>query len=660
MLRCVLVANRGEIAVRIMASARRLGLRTVAVHSVADRHALHVRCADTGIEIGGAAATMSYLDGARVIAAARAAGADCIHPGYGFLSENADFAEAVATAGLVFVGPPPAAIRAMGLKDRAKRLMEQVGVPVTPGYHGPDQDVATLAAKASDIGYPVLVKAVAGGGGKGMRRVDDASEFAAAAQAARREALAAFGNGDLLVERFVRDPRHIEMQIFADAHGNVVHLYERDCSLQRRHQKVLEEAPAPGLDAQMREAMGRAALEAARAVGYVGAGTVEFIAEGGPHGLSGRFWFMEMNTRLQVEHPVSEAITGLDLVEWQFRVAAGEPLGFTQAQIVPRGHAVEARIYAEDPQSGFLPSMGRIEALRLPAGEGIRVDAGVAQGDIVSAYYDPMIAKVIAHGPTREAALARLSGALDAMRVAGPKTNLAFLKALCDAPGVRAGQIDTGYIERHAAELGVGVRQRDDVAVRLGALALLAGDGLASVSSPWETADAFQLGPARRHGHRFEVEGEDVEVDVIWRGPAEGGPLVRFADGESSVADLGAARARESFIMVSGGVFVLRSGRQTLVRSYDGAKAVSDRNGSGDGVVRAPMHGRLVRLCVAPGDRVTAGQVMAVVDAMKMEHSLVAASDGNVLEVGAAEGAQVAQGEPIVRIGASGHAGDGS
>src|ERR1044071_2290112 len=429
MFNSVLIANRGEIAVRIARTARRLGLRVIAVYSEADAAALHVRVADEAYLIGPPAAHESYLVIDKLIAVARRSGAQCIHPGYGFLSENAQFAEACAAAGIVFVGPPPSAIRAMGLKDQAKALMEKAGVRVVPGYHGELQDPKFLKEKAYQIGYPVLIKAVAGGGGKGMRRVDKHAEFDGALEGAAREAQSAFGDARVLIEKYVTAPRHIEMQVFADAHGNVIHLNERDCSLQRRHQKVLEEAPAPGMTDEVRAAMGRAATEAARAVGYEGAGTVEFIADGAQGLRPNGFWFMEMNTRLQVEHPVTEAITGLDLVELQFRVAAGETLPLAQSDVRIDGHAAEARLYAEDPERNFLPSTGKLATLEFPAGEGVRIDTGVEAGSVVSPYYDPMIAKVIAHGRDRGEALQRLADALGDTVVIGPHANAAFLNA---------------------------------------------------------------------------------------------------------------------------------------------------------------------------------------------------------------------------------------
>src|SRR5215470_1044243 len=453
MFSSVLIANRGEIAVRIARTAARLGMRTVGVYSEADAGSLHTRVCNDAILIGPAPPAESYLAIEKLIDAARRSGAQCVHPGYGFLSENAQFADACAKAGVVFVGPPPAAIRAMALKDHAKSLMERAGVPVVPGYHGGQQTAAFLKRKAYEIGYPVLIKAVAGGGGRGMRRVDKHAEFEDGLAAAQREAMAAFGDARVLIEKYVEAPRHIEIQVFADRNGNVIHLGERDCSLQRRHQKVMEEAPAPGMTAALRAEIGAAAVAAARAVGYVGAGTIEFIADGSTGLRSGAFWFMEMNTRLQVEHPVTEAVTGLDLVEWQLRIAAGQPLPLGQADVPIMGHAVEARVYAEDPAHGFLPSPGRVVALELPAGEGIRIDTGVAPGDVVPPDYDSMIAKIIAQAPTRDEALVRLAAALRSVVVAGPRVNTSFLRALVEHPEFRDGHFDTGFIDRHLAAL---------------------------------------------------------------------------------------------------------------------------------------------------------------------------------------------------------------
>ena len=644
MLESVLVANRGEIACRIIRTAKRLGMRTIAVHSEADADALFVQMADEAYLIGPAAARDSYLRIERIIEVAKAAGAACIHPGYGFLSERAEFAEACAQNGIVFVGPPASAIRAMGLKDAAKALVSQAGVPVVPGYHGSRQEPEFLRQKAYEVGYPILIKAVAGGGGKGMKRVDKVAEFEAALESAQREAQNAFGDPRVLIEKYVLSPRHIEIQVFADGHGNVVHLFERDCSLQRRHQKVIEEAPAPGMTPEMRAAMGQAAVEAARAVGYVGAGTVEFIADGREGLRPDRFYFMEMNTRLQVEHPVTEAITGLDLVELQFRVASGEKLPFSQDDLEINGHAVEARLYAEDPEKEFLPSTGKLWALEFPDGDGLRIDTGVEAGDEVTPFYDPMIAKVIAHGTTRDEALDRLSAALGSTVVAGPKTNVAFLKKLCDAEGFRAGQFDTGFIDRNLGALGAVARSADTRAVMAGALYLverqksqLADHGRRS-SDPWSQDDGFQLLGNRQTGLPVVVDGEPMTLALAW---SNEGPAVKTDDVASGV--------EENFTIVEAdaGVIVLREGHQTRVAFHD-PFAVDLEHMDEGGVVKAPMHGKLVAVFVQPGERVEKGQRLAVVEAMKMEHALVAPTDGEIVEIAAEPGAQVAEGARLI------------
>ena len=537
----LLIANRGEIACRVMRTAHRLGIRTVAVCSDADRDALHVATAGEAWRLGPADAARSYLDVERVIAAAKAAGADAVHPGYGFLSENPAFAEACEAAGIVFVGPPAGAIRAMGLKDAAKRAMEAAGVPVVPGYHGEDQDPAALLAQARGIGFPVLVKAVAGGGGKGLRRADTEAGFAEALEGARREARSSFGDDRVLVERCIERPRHVEVQVFADTHGHAVHLFERDCSLQRRHQKVVEEAPAPGMTEAMRAAMGAAAVAAAKAIGYRGAGTVEFIADASEGLREDRFWFMEMNTRLQVEHPVTERVTGTDLVEWQLRVAAGEPLPAGQAELSITGHAVEARVYAEDPERGFLPATGGIAHLALPLASGdLRIDHGLCEGDAVTAHYDPMLAKVIAHGPDRAAALARLAGALRAFEIAGVTTNLPFLSRLVAHPGFRAGDVDTGLIARGldtltargpvpepvltaAAMYAAGVLDASAGGMRAaGGFIGSAGAVHEGGTLDWPAADPWTVlkgwrpwGEAQQHV-RFGIDGEVVEGTVTF------------------------------------------------------------------------------------------------------------------------------------------------
>jgi 3-methylcrotonyl-CoA carboxylase alpha subunit len=646
MLPSVLIANRGEIACRIIRTARALGMRTIAVYSEADEGAMFVEMADEAHPIGPAAPAESYLVIDKIIEVAKRANAACIHPGYGFLSERAEFADACERAGIVFVGPPASAIRAMGLKDAAKALAQQAGVPVVPGYHGARQEPDFLRQKAYEVGYPVLIKAVAGGGGKGMKRVDKAADFEAALESARREAQGAFGDPRVLIEKYVLSPRHIEIQVFADGHGNVVHLFERDCSLQRRHQKVIEEAPAPGMTPEMRDVMGRAAVEAARAVGYVGAGTVEFIADGREGLRPDRVYFMEMNTRLQVEHPVTEGITGLDLVELQFRVASGEALPFSQDDLAIRGHAVEARLYAEDPESGFLPSTGKLWALRFGEGEGVRIDTGVEAGDEVTPFYDPMIAKVIAHGANRDEALDRLSAALSGTVVAGPKTNAAFLRKLCDAGEFRAGRFDTGFIDRNLEALGAVPRPASPEAVAAGALYLVQGEqdrlSLAAGASwdPWGDDDGFQLLGARETGLPVVVDGQPATLRLAFDAF---GPSVK-------VGDVTVAEEHDFTIVQAGpGVIVLHEGRQTRVALHD-PFAVDLEHLDEGGLVKAPMHGKLVAVFVAPGDRVERGQRLAVVEAMKMEHVLTAAADGEVAEVSAEPGAQVAEGARLIVI----------
>jgi 3-methylcrotonyl-CoA carboxylase alpha subunit len=643
MFASVLIANRGEIACRIARTARRLGMRTIAVYSEADAQALHVRQCDEAYPIGPAPASESYLVAATIIEAARRAGAQCIHPGYGFLSENPEFAEACAQAGIVFVGPPSAAIRAMGLKDRAKALMQKAGVPVVPGYHGERQEAALLKEKAYETGYPVLIKAVAGGGGKGMRRVDRHADFEAALESAQREATSSFGDARVLIEKYVAAPRHIEMQVFADSHGNAIHLNERDCSLQRRHQKVIEEAPAPGMSAELRAAMGEAAVKAALAVGYAGAGTVEFIADGSKGLHPGGYWFMEMNTRLQVEHPVTEAITGLDLVEWQFRVACGEKLPLTQQQVPLAGHAVEARIYAEDPARGFLPSTGTLVALRFP--DGVRVDTGVEQGSAISPYYDPMIAKMVAHAPTRDAALEMLASSIEGTVAAGPRTNLALLAALCRAPDFRAGHFDTGFIDRHPGLAGSA--DPDGAAAAYGAARLLAQDTERIVQaigrdadaplSPWDATDGFQLSGPRMVTLPLLVDGEPAEAGVSY------GP-----DG-ARIAVAGEEAARDATAIEADAIYVLRHGRQTVVRRVEPGSGDLD-HGDGDGQIKAPMHGKVLALLVVEGDRVEKGQRVAIVEAMKMEHALTARRAGRVTGIAVAAGSQVAEGARLMNI----------
>ena len=652
MISSVLIANRGEIACRIIRTARRLGLKTIAVHSEADRDALFVAMADEAHAIGPAAPRDSYLRIDRIIEAAKRSGAEAIHPGYGFLSERAEFAEACAGNGIVFVGPPASAIKAMGLKDAAKALVAQAGVPIVPGYHGARQEPEFLRQKAYEIGYPVLIKAVAGGGGKGMRRVDKQLEFEASLESAQREAAGAFGDPRVLVEKYVLAPRHIEMQVFADSHGNVVHLFERDCSLQRRHQKVIEEAPAPGMAPEMRDVMGKAAVEAARAVGYVGAGTVEFIADARQGLRPDRFFFMEMNTRLQVEHPVTEGITGLDLVELQLRVASGEPLPFTQDDLRIDGHAVEARLYAEDPERGFLPSTGKLWALRFPDNPGIRIDTGVRSGDEVTPFYDPMIAKVIAHGPDRDTALDRLSAALGTTIVAGPKSNTAFLRALCDSPEFRSARFDTGFIDQNLGGLGAVERAPSDRAVALGALCLVEeelGDLAAAhgsrsgAPSPWDASDGFQLVGERRQVFPVTVDGTRADVMLAWH---DGGLAVTVG-GETVGPEIAAATGEDAFARTPDGVYVLGGGRQTFVQRFDPFAVDLEHLDSGDSV-NAPMHGKLIAVFVAPGEQVEKGQRLAIVEAMKMEHALLSPRAGQIAEVLVEAGSQVAEGARLI------------
>ncbi|MBT9289035.1 acetyl-CoA carboxylase biotin carboxylase subunit [Prosthecodimorpha staleyi] len=654
----ILVANRGEIAVRVMRTARRMGIGTVAVYSDADATAAHVAAADEAVRLGPAPARDSYLKVDAILEAARVTGADAIHPGYGFLSENAAFAEACAVAGIVFVGPPASAIRAMGSKSAAKQLMERAGVPLVPGYHGDDQDPGLLAEAAAAIGYPVLIKASAGGGGKGMKVVESAAGFAEALASARREAANAFGDDRVLVEKYLTRPRHIEIQVFADSFGETVHLFERDCSIQRRHQKVIEEAPAPGMTPERRAAMGKAAVEAARAVGYVGAGTVEFIAEGDG------FYFMEMNTRLQVEHPVTESITGQDLVEWQIRVARGEPLPLRQEALSIAGHAVEVRLYAEDPAKGFLPQTGRLAHLVLPEGlPGIRVDAGVRGGDTVSVHYDPMIAKIIATGADRAEALGRLARALDRTEVVGLRTNRAFLAAIARHPAFAAAELDTGFIARHEADLLPAETAPDGLTLALAAAAVLgrrAGAAVAEADpadrwSPWNRTDAFRLNRPRVVDLLFEAAGaiQPLRVELVPGGlktealalaygldgwAEAGGRIVFTADG----------RRRSAAAAFDGDrVALFLDGAETVLRVVDPRAAAGDE-GAGAGRIAAPMPGTVVAVAVKPGDAVEKGQALVVVEAMKMEHTLRSPRDGKVAKVNAAPGDLVAEGAELV------------
>ncbi len=640
MFHTILIANRGEIACRVIRTARALGIRTVAVYSDADASALHVELADLAVHIGGPAPRDSYLRGDAIIQAAIDTGAQAIHPGYGFLSENPDFVEAVEAAGLVFVGPSAQAIRAMGLKDAAKALMTEAGVPVVPGYHGTNQDPEHLAGAADTIGYPVLIKAVAGGGGKGMRRVDRPQDFGDALESAKGEAATAFGNDAVLVEKYIEKPRHIEIQVFGDG-TRAVHLFERDCSLQRRHQKVIEEAPAPGMTEAMRAAMGQAAVRAAEAIGYKGAGTVEFIVDGARGLRPDGFWFMEMNTRLQVEHPVTEAITGIDLVEWQLRVAAGEALPARQEDLAITGHAFEARLYAEDVPAGFLPATGRLEHLAFPPG--VRIDSGVRAGDVISPWYDPMIAKLVTHGPTRAVALARLRAALEGAQIAGSVTNRDFLAALTRHEGFAGGDVDTGLIGRDIGAL-TEVAQTPLQSVALAALATR-GDprapltGFALWQPLWqrvvlaEGEVMHECAVARLDHEAWGIRIGEREMRAEWRGG-------------NWWIDSGrcAAEARLS----GGNVSVF--GAQTVHFTLVDPLAVEADSGAAAGVVLAPMPGLVKAVFVTPGDSVEKGARLAVLEAMKMEHTLAAGRDGVVAEVLVAPGAQVEAGAALIAL----------
>ncbi|RST87940.1 acetyl/propionyl/methylcrotonyl-CoA carboxylase subunit alpha [Aquibium carbonis] len=644
----ILIANRGEIACRVIRTARRMGVRTVAVHSDADAASLHVAMADEAVHIGASPVSESYLKADRIIEAALATGAQAIHPGYGFLSENPGFVDAVTAAGLVFIGPSADSIRAMGLKDAAKRLMEKAGVPVVPGYHGEGQALVLLAGKANEIGYPVLIKARAGGGGKGMRRVDRPEDFPDALSGARREAKAAFGDEAVLIEKYVDKPRHIEVQVFGDNFGNAVHLYERDCSAQRRHQKVIEEAPAPGMTDAMRAAMTNAAVKAARAIGYSGAGTIEFIVDASEGLRPDRFWFMEMNTRLQVEHPVTEMVTGVDLVEWQLRVAAGETLPLAQEEIRLDGHAFEARIYAEDASRGFLPATGTLHHLvfpsRAPEGADMRIETGVRQGDAISPFYDPMIAKLVVKAPSRPAALTALSQALAETEVAGSVVNIPFLVALAGDHDFAAGDVDTGLIGRKQDALTALPGASRQVA----ALAALAASGARSssdASDPWEALAGY----AHFHpvGKRVNLKRGDDDVSARITARRDGRHAVAFDDGETLVVDEAhASAARVARWPGHVTVFEGPVGHGFVIA--DPFEAAEDAAASGD-ALRAPMPGLVKIVRASAGDTVRRGQALLVLEAMKMEHTIAAPHDGTIDAI-AAEGAQVSEGTVLVRF----------
>ena len=666
----ILIANRGEIACRVAATARRMGVKTVAVYSDADAQAKHVAACDEAVHVGGNAPKDSYLQWQRIIDAAKATGAQAIHPGYGFLSENEDFAQACADAGLVFIGPPASAINAMGLKAESKRLMEQAQVPLVPGYHGADQDPALLQREADRIGYPVLIKASAGGGGKGMRAVEKAEDFAAALESCKREAINSFGDDAVLVEKYVQRPRHIEIQVFGDTHGNCVYLFERDCSVQRRHQKVLEEAPAPGMTPELRARMGEAAVAAAKAVHYVGAGTVEFIVEQ-PGGYDApeqmKFYFMEMNTRLQVEHPVTEAITGLDLVEWQLRVASGEPLPLRQDELRITGHAIEARICAENPDNQFLPATGTLAVYRKPACTSfergaVRVDDGVREGDAISPFYDSMVAKLIVHGDTREQALARLDDALAQTHIVGLATNVQFLRLVARSDSFAQGRLDTALIQREQAVLF----QQERVGLPLAAAAAVAQTLLreraAESADPFSRRDGFHSHAELERRFEFDFGGQHAKAWLTYG--RDGALALRVGEGDAAVAgplvfapladgaiDLQFAGQRTRAAVYAQGEtdHVFTPQGATRIEAIDLLAHAGDAQGEG-GRLTAPMPGKVVSFAVQAGDKVTKGQPLAVMEAMKMEHTIAAPADGVVQELLYAPGDQVTEGAELLKL----------
>ena len=665
MFKKILIANRGEIACRVAATARRMGIQTVAVYSDADAGAKHVQACDEAVHVGGSAPKDSYLRWERILQAAKDTGAQAVHPGYGFLSENEDFAKACTAAGLVFIGPPASAILAMGLKAESKRLMESAGVPLVPGYHGADQDPALLQREADRIGYPALIKASAGGGGKGMRVVEKSEDFAAALASCQREAGNSFGSDAVLIEKYVQRPRHIEIQVFGDMQGHCVYLFERDCSVQRRHQKVLEEAPAPGMTEALRAQMGAAAVAAAKAVNYVGAGTVEFIVEQTAYDQpeSMKFYFMEMNTRLQVEHPVTEAITGLDLVEWQVRVASGEPLPLQQAEIRMTGHAIEARICAENPDNNFLPATGTLQVYRKPPASSfergpVRVDDGVREGDTISPFYDSMVAKLIVHGDTREQALSRLDTALAQTHIVGLNTNVQFLRHVVRSQAFATAQLDTALIQRESAVLF----KQDPVGLQAAAAAVIAGalqaEAAAQGADPFSRRDGWQSHGTTRRRFELEYDGQPVRA-VLTYGPQR---LLQVGEGAESALQ---------FTPQGDGLWVQFSGQRTHstvhmqgevrhVFTPQGATRISlldplahaGEVAQEGGRLTAPMPGKVVSFAVKAGDKVKAGQALAVMEAMKMEHTISAPQDGTVAELLYAPGDQVADGAELLKLSA--------
>jgi 3-methylcrotonyl-CoA carboxylase alpha subunit len=660
----ILIANRGEIACRVIRTARRMGIKTVAVYSDADRNALHVAMADEAVNIGAAPPRESYLLGDRIMAACTRTGAEAVHPGYGFLSENAGFSRLCKDNGIVFIGPPAAAIEAMGSKSAAKTIMSDVAVPVVPGYHGEDQSLETIRSAADEIAYPVLLKAVAGGGGKGMRLVHSAAEIDEAYAAVRREAASSFGSDDLLIEKYLSDPRHVEFQVFCDQHGNAVYLFERDCSVQRRHQKVIEEAPAPGMNPELRRAMGETAVQAARAINYEGAGTVEFLLD-----REGSFFFMEMNTRLQVEHPVTEMITGQDLVEWQLQVAAGEALPLQQDELEINGHAFEARIYAEDPDHDFLPDTGTLSYLQAPEeNRHVRVDTGVLQGDEVSVYYDPLIAKLVVWDENRERALSRLARALSDYRISGVTTNISFLYNLATSKPFVAAELDTGFIEKHR-DLLFHDSETDRVQdLPLASLYLLLRMEQSSRKrssgtdpfSPWNASNAWRLNEPALHTGAIVLNGTEYDVPVEEIGNSSNRRF-RITVGDKSVMAAGELNGNELYADIDGyrrhvvvvphdGLFTLFSEQGAMQFSLAQADYGEEDIAAGAGVFKAPMNGVVVKLLVEPGASVEKGQPVIIMEAMKMEHTLCAPADGMVNEFYFQAGDQVDGGSLLLEF----------
>jgi 3-methylcrotonyl-CoA carboxylase alpha subunit len=659
----ILIANRGEIACRVAATCKRLGIVSVAVYSDADANAKHVAACDEAVHIGGSTAAESYLRIERIIEAAKKTGAQAVHPGYGFLSENEDFAHACEAAGIVFIGPPVSAIAAMGSKAAAKALMHAAAVPLVPGYHGDDQDAALLQGEADFIGYPVLLKASAGGGGKGMRVVEKSADFAAALASCKREAASSFGNDRVLIEKYLTRPRHVEVQVFADKHGGAVYLFDRDCSVQRRHQKVLEEAPAPGLSGELRREMGEAAVAAARAVEYVGAGTVEFIMTGDA------FYFMEMNTRLQVEHPVTEMVTGQDLVEWQLRVAAGEPLPLKQDQLKLDGHAIEARIYAENPARGFLPSTGALKHLRMPEGveftigettrAPVRIDSGVREGDTITPFYDPMIAKLIVHGADRDEALARMNRALRACEVVGPHTNVEFLQRIVTSEPFATADLDTGLIERHHDALFAPAQKPFKEALALACAALMTREGgVAHGASPWDALSHWRLNGS----YRQKIEWRGTETDTEFAATYVRDGALRSLDyaGASEPFEWQAGEGAHEFratigdsrvkgrVFIDGDIFHVFCQGAALAFEWKNLLAHAADAEHGEGRLTAPMPGKVIAVLVEPGAVVEKGTPLIVMEAMKMEHTIGAPAAGKVAEVLYAVGDQVADGAQLL------------